>query len=272
MFSLNVVIPTFCPGDYFYECLRCVKKQTLSDFSCSIILNGPKENYFDKIQKWIVDLEMTDTQVLYSPEAGVSAARNFALDCNEAEYLVFLDDDDLINETYLENLLANARHDVVVAAAVYNFHDGHPQQLSPDYMGREFRQQNVNEIVPVKCPSVFSSCCCKLIPTEIIGKTRFNKFLQIGEDSFFMYQLLAAPIDKVIYAPNALYLRRIRLNSSSKRRYSLTYILKNRLRLAYLFSTVYFANVAKMDVMFYFRRIVAIFTKGFWSLIRAGRC
>ena len=271
MVSLNVVIPTFCPGDYLYECLCCIKKQTLADFSCLVILNGPKDNYLDKIQKWLVALDMSNVRVLYSPEAGVSAARNLALDYNEAEYLVFLDDDDLINETYLENLLQCARKNVIVAASVHNFEDGDTQKISLDYMGREFRLQNMSEAVPLKCPSVFSSCCCKLIPSEMIGKKRFNKSLKIGEDSLFMYQLMSAGIEKVVYAPEALYLRRIRRNSASKRRYSLAYILKNRLRLAYLFSTVYFANITKMNAMFYFRRIAAIFTKGFFSLILAGR-
>ena len=267
--SVNIIIPVYAPGNYFFDCLKSIKQQTVSGFCCTVILNGPREPYEQQIREWLSELDLNAT-LLYSAEKGVSNARNMALECNTCEYVLFVDDDDLINPEYLSSLLKYGNSDTIVQAEVLNFCDDAPEKLTPDYMGREFRNLNKKELVPGKCPSVFSSCCGKLFPERLIENVRFNKTLFVGEDSFFMYQVLSQSVKSVIYVSGANYLRRLRKNSSSRKKYPLFSIISNRFKLAFLFSSVYFSHITTMDFSFYLRRIAAIFTKGFIKLL-SGR-
>ena len=268
MSFVNVIIPTFCPGNYLYECLKSLSSQSFSDFVCTIVLNGPEEPYLTQINQWIAEQEMSNVTILYSPVKGVSAARNLALDNNKSDYVIFLDDDDLINQDYLKNLYDYADKNCIIAVSVVNFQGNDTTAAVPDYQGREFREKNITECSPQQCPSVFSSCCGKVLPAALIGNRRFNNDLTLGEDSVFMYNVLASPVKKVVFAKDAKYFRRIRINSASRTKYSLGKIFRNRFKLAYLFSTTYFSNISKMSFTFYVRRIVAIFTKGLVCLLR----
>lgn len=268
MILISIIIPTYCPQNYLFESLQSLQKQKKCRFDVIIVLNGQEEPYLTRIKQWIADLELENVKIFYSPEKGVSAARNLALDNNKADYVVFLDDDDLINHDYLKNLCRYADNNCIVAASVVNFQNNDTTTAVPDYLGREFREKNITECSPQKCPSVFSSCCGKLIPTSLIGNNRFNKDLSLGEDSLFMYNVLAAPVKKVVFAKDATYFRRIRIDSLSRKKYSLGEIFRNRFKLAYLFSVAYFSNISKMNFCFYARRIVAIFTKGLICLLR----
>ena len=267
MNKISVIIPTYCPGNYLFDCLKSLQKQTFQDFVCTVVLNGPEEPYHTQIQNWLSELELNNAELIYSPEKGVSAARNMALERCESEYVAFLDDDDLINPEYLDSLFNSSEHDSITESAVCNFNDSNPDILNIDYIAREFRNHNVTELVPCKCPSVFNSVCGKLIPRDLIGCCRFHKNLKLGEDSLFMYQLMAANLKSVRYVPEATYLRRLRINSASRSKYSITMIINNRFFLASAFSKVYFSNITRMNFLFYVRRITAIFTKGLLNLL-----
>lgn len=269
MNKITVIIPTYCPGDYLFDCLKSLSEQIFQDFTCIVVLNGPEEPYRTQIRNWFNVLDLNNAELLYSKVKGVSAARNMALDCCNSEYVVFLDDDDLVNPEYLDSLYRSAGHDSIVEAAVCNFTDSTPHVLNIDYIAREFRKEKVIELAPCGCPSVFNSVWGKLLPRNLLAGCRFHESLALGEDSLFMYQLMASPVKSVRYVPEATYLRRVRFNSASRRKYSIATIITNRFFLAFAFSKVYFCNITKMNFLFYARRIIAIFTKGLLILLVA---
>ena len=269
MITTSIIIPTFCPQNYLFESLQSLLEQKNCTFDVIIVLNGPEEPYRTAIRDFIAEHKLKNFHLLYSPLPGVSAARNFALDRITSDYVVFLDDDDLVNLEYLSELLKKASPESLVASNFLSFTDNEKSSFSQDYCGREFRrtQPEKNCLKPHQCPSEFSSCCGKLIPAKIIGKIRFNSKIFCGEDSLFMFQLLGNGISQVYYAPLAEYQRRIRQNSASRKKYTVRTILKNRLELLYLYICCYLKNVDKITPGFFLRRIAAV-TKGFFYLIR----
>ena len=264
-----VIIPTYQTGSYMLELLKLLKKQDESSFDIIIVLNGPQEPYQTQIKQWISDLDMNNVTLFYSTVKGVSAARNLALDNCSSDYVVFIDDDDLVNTEYLSELMKKADPKRIIAANFTSFVVKEDKfRFSPDYCGREFRNCRNDDIIlpPGQCPSVFSSSCGKLIPTAMIGKIRFKCNLFCGEDSFFMFQLLCNGVSQVAYAPVAEYRRRIRTNSASRKKYSIAVILKNRLQLLFLYTKCYSANIRKINMLFFLRRIAAVI-KGFFYLV-----
>ena len=50
--GLTVIIPTYIPKDYLWDCLDSIEKQSLDKdkFQVIIVLNGEKEPYWSKIR------------------------------------------------------------------------------------------------------------------------------------------------------------------------------------------------------------------------------
>ena len=139
MNKITVIIPTYCPGDYLFDCLKSLSEQIFQDFTCIVVLNGPEEPYRTQIRNWFNVLDLNNAELLYSKVKGVSAARNMALDCCNSEYVVFLDDDDLVNPEYLDSLYRSAGHDSIVEAAVCNFTDSvYLHGLAGDYAAEKY--------------------------------------------------------------------------------------------------------------------------------------
>ena len=52
---ISIIIPSYRPEEYLYECLEAIRNQTLNqnEFETLVVLNGCKEPYFEQIQKYI---------------------------------------------------------------------------------------------------------------------------------------------------------------------------------------------------------------------------
>ena len=56
--KISVIIPTYKPKEYIWECLDSLKSQTFDkkEFEIILILNGCKEPYYSEIDKYIMEL------------------------------------------------------------------------------------------------------------------------------------------------------------------------------------------------------------------------
>ena len=107
----SVVIPTYKPQSYLWDCLDSMVAQTLpkEDFELILVLNGCSEPWKSQIQEYLDSkMEGMNVKFFYTEQGGVSNARNMALDVAEGEYVTFIDDDDFISPRYLELLYEKA--------------------------------------------------------------------------------------------------------------------------------------------------------------------
>ena len=125
--KISVIIPTYKPQNYLWECLESLKMQTFpkGDFEIILVLNGCNEPYYSHIEDYL-SLNMSDNVVnfIHVEHGGVSNARNVALNCARGEYIAFVDDDDFISPSYLEELYAKAAPDTISLCYPYAFKDG----------------------------------------------------------------------------------------------------------------------------------------------------
>ena len=102
--KISVIIPTYKPQTYLWECLDSLRNQTLShnDFEIIIVLNGCTEPWKSQISRYIATkMQSMNVKFIHTEQAGVSNARNIALDLVKGEYVTFIDDDDLVSPSYL---------------------------------------------------------------------------------------------------------------------------------------------------------------------------
>ena len=104
--KISVIIPTFRPQSYLWECLDALRAQTLSanEWEAIIVLNGEEQPYRLQIENYLAQHQLTSWRLLYSSQAGVSNARNLGLQASQGDYICFIDDDDYVSPSYLEAL------------------------------------------------------------------------------------------------------------------------------------------------------------------------
>lgn len=266
--EISIIIPTFRPGKYIFECLESIKKQTLcnNDFEVVIVLNGPKYPFYDILQRYIKQSGIFNIQILYTPLKGVSNARNLGLDNVQSRYVVFIDDDDIISANYLEFLYKDVDENKISVCNVKTFIDD-LTVLGDDYISKCFTKlKNDNNYNIFKYRGFLSSACCKIIPVKIIGKNRFNSNFSIGEDSLFIF-LISNRIKRItLCEENVIYYRRLRDGSATRRTSGIDEVFVYVVISIIAYSRIYFCNPIRYNLLFYLSRLFAIITGVFERL------
>lgn len=258
--KISVIIPTYKPLDYIWECLISLTKQTISknDFEIIIVLNGCCEPWKSKIESFIsANMKGFKVNFIQIDQPGVSNARNIALDNSKGEYITFIDDDDFVSPLYLEELYAKATSDTVALCYAYAFYDGKVSEKLEYRITSEFEKRSkFGKQQYQKTRKIFSGPCMKLFHKNIIGNRRFDPHFENGEDSLFMF-LISDRLKYVEYTSHeAIYYRRFRENSAVTRARSITEILFNGLKLIKCYTYIYLTSPFKYSFNFYFTRIL----------------
>lgn len=256
--KISVIIPSYKPLDYIWDCLNSIYNQTLdrAQFEVLLVLNGCCEPWNTKILTWISTHTDLNINYIQTDQGGVSNARNIALDNAKGEYVTFIDDDDFVSEQYLELMLEKASEDVISLCYPYAFMDGNKRDqikygLTTDY-------DNLNGVGLMYYPRArkyFSGPCMKLIPMRFIQGRRYDVRFKNGEDSLFMF-LISDKINKVAFtSKDAIYYRRYRKNSAMTSKKSIKEIIVNPLKLLTAYTSILVSNPLSYKFSFYFSRV-----------------
>ena len=97
----SIVIPVYNVAPYLRECLDSVLAQTFSDWEAICVDDGSTDGSGAILDEYAA--RDSRFRVVHQPNAGVSAARNRALDAAVGEYVTFLDGDDAYESSWLES-------------------------------------------------------------------------------------------------------------------------------------------------------------------------
>lgn len=114
MAKVSVIIPTYNCAQYVVEAIESVLNQTYKDFEIIVIDDGSTDNTQEVLLPYI---EGNKIKYLYQTHSGrPSVARNRGLKNSSAEYICFLDSDDmLVKESVYERVdILNSYNDVGV--------------------------------------------------------------------------------------------------------------------------------------------------------------
>ncbi|MEG1402197.1 glycosyltransferase [Bacteroides sp.] len=261
--KISVIIPSFCPGLFFHDCLKSINEQTLdhSLYEVIVVLNGDlSSEYVSLVNNELALYDGLSVNFICTSVSGVSNARNIGISVAKGEYICFVDDDDLISNIYLSNLLSLANCRSIVVSNVLTF-DSSIECLEPDYITYAYNKYKTYSKTrsKIKMRSFFSSSCCKLIPRDVIGDRRFDMSFKIGEDSLFM-ALISDRIEQVIFSDNAaVYYRRIRHTSVSHRHIPFFQRGFTALLISFSFFKIYIKNPFRYNFLFFLNRLLAPF-------------
>lgn len=204
--NVSIVIPTYNRPDFLIEAVQSVLAQTCPVFEILIVDDGSEEKHHDRIKR-ISGLGQNIFVYQWPANKGASAARNFGLEKAKGEYILFLDDDDLIDPGMIESSLKvfdqQPGIDVVTCLSRGFFEVAVAEIEQPGFAGKYRRIQKKS--FPLNHPdfklldritfpelmryTLFIDTC--LVKKACIQKIRFPEDLKAGEDTFFWLELAA---------------------------------------------------------------------------------
>lgn len=103
--TVSIIIPVYNTEKYLAACIESVLSQSFKDFEVLLVDDGST----DGSGRICDEYSKTDDRivVIHKENGGVSSARNVGLDHITGEFVVFVDADDCLNESYLEHLMGS---------------------------------------------------------------------------------------------------------------------------------------------------------------------
>lgn len=195
--AISIIVPVYKAEQYLPQCIESILAQTFADFELILVDDGSPDNsgaicdtYAQKDSR---------IKVIHKENAGVSAARNAALDIASGTYIMFCDSDDWVEPEWCQSLYdAIQKPNVVMAVCGYN---SWKEDLTSS------TQESEKSIGLVKLSDTFGAPISgvpwnKIFDREQIEKhgIRFPVGISYGEDlRFLLIYLTTFSGDKCVY-------------------------------------------------------------------------
>lgn len=213
--EITVAITAYNLENYIHACIHELMNQTFQNFEIVVYDDCSKDKTREILLKCKDELE-DKLRLIFgeNPQRLPSKARNAILDSGEihGKYIVFLDGDDSIEPTFLEELYNTAeKFNADIALCAYDrVEDGTGHVLCQEMRG----YPQCFQLGEADAPSVAfinTSLWNKLIRTDCIGDLRLPEF-SVGEDASFL-QAIYMGCDKIASVDKVLLHYRVRSNS-----------------------------------------------------------
>ncbi|MDY6371069.1 MAG: glycosyltransferase family 2 protein [Bacteroidales bacterium] len=254
---ISVIIPSYKPKEYLWDCLDSLRSQTFSkdSFEVLIILNGCCEPYYGEIEVYLHKHNELKCRLIQTDTGGVSNARNIGLDESKGDYICFIDDDDFVSPNYLDELYKHAGKDTIPVCRPLSFIDGTEEYTDYNITKDYDKYYNMGKVAFYKPRRFFNGPVYKLIHRDIIRDRKFDTRFKNGEDSLFMF-LISDRIKYVEFADKTtVYYRRVRQNSATQSKKPLGYAIKNYTKLMAVQTTIFFKGIPRYNFWFYLSSI-----------------
>ena len=103
MVKVSVVVPVYNMEKYLDECLSSLVNQTFKDYEIIVINDGSKDSSLEIMNDYKKNYSKL-IKVFSNENQGISKTRNFGIEKSNGEYITFIDSDDYVGKTFLEDM------------------------------------------------------------------------------------------------------------------------------------------------------------------------
>ena len=173
--TFSVIIPAYNASRYIARCIESVKAQSFTDFECIIVNDGSTDDTHEVCQSLVAD----DARfvLIDSSNGGVSSARNKGLERAAGEYVLFVDADDWVEPSWLQEL---SHHCSGVDVVQYDFYEAGVDTKKEIHI-----DSNVDMIVQGEGAVVWK----RAYRRDLLSGLRFDTTVKAGEDYLFSTQV-----------------------------------------------------------------------------------
>ena len=217
---ISLVVPIYNVENYLWSCLDSIAKQTYSNIEVLLVNDGSPDGSATICQEFVAK----DSRFRYieKENGGLSDARNAGIARAQGEFISFVDSDDWIEPTYVEDLYRAALfNDAEVV--VSNYQEFHQERnvylihLFEDYYETHYSGEEVIQQLPLleRKDFSFTTSWGILFARRLFDTISFPKGKTI-EDTRTNYSLFAES-SRLTYIHKVLYNYRVGVDSISSR-------------------------------------------------------
>ncbi len=122
---ISVIIPIYNTGDSAVKLLDKLTKQSYKNLEIICVDDGSKDGSFDLVTEFIRQSKLKNKNlnmtILRQKNQGAAGARNLGLKKASGEYVTFIDSDDEVKKTHIEDLLKSLEKDPRNALSVCGY-------------------------------------------------------------------------------------------------------------------------------------------------------
>ena len=122
---ISVIIPIYNTGDSAVKLLNKLTKQSYENLEIICVDDGSKNGSFDLVAEFIRQSKLKNKNlnmtILRQKNQGAAGARNLGLKKASGEYVTFIDSDDEVKKTHIEDLLKSLEKDPRNALSVCGY-------------------------------------------------------------------------------------------------------------------------------------------------------
>ncbi len=220
MNNISVIIPVYNVIQYLPECVEKIAKKSRYDIEIILIDDGSTDGSGELCDAYATKYE--NIKVLHKQNGGLGSARNVGLEFATGEYILFLDSDDYVEMSALEDLYEKAQAqnlDILLFGANTFYEDEISSQNIPKQnYTRKCCLDKVYTGLEMICEeqkkgSYITSVCLRLYKLEYLRKynRRFNEEIIHEDIDYSFFTLLNA--NRVQAYEKNYYQRRYRSGS-----------------------------------------------------------
>lgn len=187
--KISIIVPVFNAEKYLHRCIDSLLAQSFTNFELLLVDDGSSDRSGEICEEYAEK----DSRVLvfHKKNGGVSSARNLGLDNAKGEWVTFVDSDDFVYESFLDNFDVdnNQCFDLINQGLRIDKEFAGSNEFKFSFVGD--RNSWLNEATR---SGTFGYCVIKLFKTQIIRTNNicFNTRVRFQEDELFVLSYLAA--------------------------------------------------------------------------------
>lgn len=206
---VSIVIPIYNSSKYLKKCIESIKNQSYKNLEIILVDDGST----DDSPKIIQEYAKKDSRIIIISQknTGQSSARNAGIKKATGEYISFIDSDDEIDLSFIENLLL--AFDSSVSLSVCGMHYKRLKQktaadvyINPLRSRRKKESKKAYILYLLAVDGRMYSSVNKLYHTDIVKKLKFDISLNFAEDTKFVLDYLKKAEGEISFVLKPLYI------------------------------------------------------------------
>lgn len=187
MMDFSIIVPVYNAEKTLRKCLDSICEQTFESYEVILIDDGSTDQSLSICKRY--EIQNKRFRVHHQNNAGPSAARNAGLDIAEGKWICFVDSDDCIEASYLQEIWDAAQNydtDVVFIGYSKVNENGTKEVFLPG----EVMETNIKTALALSEHDMFGYTWIKAFRRGSIKEIRFDASLNLFEDEVFTCQVL----------------------------------------------------------------------------------
>jgi glycosyltransferase involved in cell wall biosynthesis len=113
---ITIIVPVYNSYDYIDRCIESILKNTYKNIELILINDGSNDKSLEKLEKYKSNKKV---KIINQENIGVAKTRNKGIKLATGEYIMFIDNDDFIDNTYIEEYVNNIDSNVDIIIGGY---------------------------------------------------------------------------------------------------------------------------------------------------------